>query len=152
MNFNHVFLVELDVAINKFTKGLFDFITVTFFLGILFYSNLVVNYGQFRIYVVASFLLAIFLKRILSKFLWTKCIKRCYNNFKERFNERRKKIINISIIVGLVVLIACVIITSIVIYNQNQSYDDLKDDNDHILDVLDDQGDGEEAVGEVDYE
>lgn len=66
--------------------------------------------------------------------------------------KKRKKIINISIIVGLVVLIACVIITSIVIYNQNQSYDDLKDDNDHILDVLDDQGDGEEAVGEVDYE
>ena len=76
---------------DKFTKGLFDFIAVTFSFGILFYSNLAVNYGQFRIYVVASFLLAIFLERILSKFLWTRCIKRCYNNFKERANERRKK-------------------------------------------------------------
>lgn len=66
--------------------------------------------------------------------------------------EKRKKIINISIIVGLVVLIAFVIITSIVIYNQNQRYDDLKEDNDHISDILDDQEDGEEAVGEVDYE
>ncbi len=66
--------------------------------------------------------------------------------------EKRKKIINISIIVGLVVLIAFVIITSIVIYNQNQRYDDLKEDNDHISDILDDQEDGEETVGEVDYQ
>ena len=66
--------------------------------------------------------------------------------------EKRKKIINISIIVGVVVLIACVTITSIVIYNQNQSYDDLKEDNCHISDILDDQEDGEEAVRKVDYE
>ena len=43
-------------------------------------------------------------------------------------------------------------ITYIVIYNQNQRYDDLKEDNDHILDILDNQEDGEEAIGEVDYE
>lgn len=66
--------------------------------------------------------------------------------------EKRKKIIKISIIVGLVVLIAFVIITSIVIYNQNQRYDDLKEDNDHISDILDDQEEGEETVGEVDYQ
>ena len=66
--------------------------------------------------------------------------------------EKRKKIINISIIVGVVVLIACVTITSIVIYNQNQRYNDLKENNYHISDILDDQEDGEEAVGEVDYE
>ena len=86
-----MFLVELDVAINKFTKEMCNLIAVSFAFVILFYSNLVVNYGQFRIYVVASFLLAIFLERILSKFLWTRCIKRCYNNFKERANERRKE-------------------------------------------------------------
>ena len=45
-----------------------------------------------------------------------------------------------------------VIITFIVIYNQNQRYNDLKEDNCHISDILDDQEDGEEAVGEVDYE
>lgn len=49
-------------------------------------------------------------------------------------------------------LIAFVIIISIVIYNQNQSYDDLKEDNCHISDILDDQEDGEEAVRKVDYE
>ncbi len=43
-------------------------------------------------------------------------------------------------------------ITYIVIYNQNQRYDDLKEDNDYILDILDNQEDGEETVGEVDYE
>ena len=66
--------------------------------------------------------------------------------------EKRKKIINISIIVGVVMLKTFVIITFFVIYNQNQRYNDLKEDNCHISDILDDQEDGEEAVGEVDYE
>ena len=76
---------------DKYSKGLFDFLAVIFSFGILFYSNLAVNYGQFRVYVVITFLLALFFERLLSKILWTKCIKRCYNNFKEKRDERRKK-------------------------------------------------------------
>ena len=59
-------------------------------------------------------------------------------------DEKKKKIINISLIVGLIVLIVFVIITSIVIYNQNQRYNDLKQDNDHISDILDDQENGKD--------
>ncbi len=54
-------------------------------------------------------------------------------------DEKKKKIINISLIVGLIVLIAFVIITSIVLYNQRERYDNLKEDNDHISDILDEQ-------------
>lgn len=54
-------------------------------------------------------------------------------------DEKKKKIINISLIVGLIVLIAFVIITSIVLYNQRERYNNLKEDNDHISDILDEQ-------------
>ncbi len=54
-------------------------------------------------------------------------------------DEKKKKIINISLVVGLIVLIAFVIITSIVLYNQRGRYDNLKEDNDHISDILDEQ-------------
>ncbi len=54
-------------------------------------------------------------------------------------DEKKKKIINISLVVGLIVLIAFVIITSIVLYNQRERYDNLKEDNDHISDILDEQ-------------
>ena len=76
---------------DKYSKGLFDFLAVVFSFGLLFYCNLAVNYGQFRLYVVVTFLFAILLERVLSKFLWTKCIKRCYNNFKEKTNAKKKK-------------------------------------------------------------
>lgn len=54
-------------------------------------------------------------------------------------DEKKKKIINISLVVGLIVLIAFVIITSIVLYNQRERYNNLKEDNDHISDILDEQ-------------
>lgn len=76
---------------DKFSKGLFDFIAVIFSFGVLFYSNLAVNYGQFRVYVLLTFLFAILIERLLSKILWTKCIKKWYNNIKEKRDERRKK-------------------------------------------------------------
>lgn len=76
---------------DKYSKGLFDFLAIIFSFGILFYSNLAVNYGQFRFYVLLTFLFAMFIERVISKILWTKCIKRCYNNLKEKRDARRKK-------------------------------------------------------------
>ena len=76
---------------DKFSQGLFDFLAVVFSFGNLFYTNLFVNYGQFRFYIVLSFLGAMLLERFLSKILWTKWIKRCYNKIKENRDERRKK-------------------------------------------------------------
>ena len=48
--------------------------------------------------------------------------------------EKKKKIINISIIVGLIVLIAFVVVTSIVINYQKEKRDRLEQDNEHISD------------------
>lgn len=55
--------------------------------------------------------------------------------------EKKKKIINISIIVGLIVLISFVVVTSIVINYQKEKRDGLEQDNEHISDILDDEQD-----------
>ena len=55
--------------------------------------------------------------------------------------EKKKKIINISIIVGLIVLISFVVATSIVINYQKEKRDRLEQDNEHISDILDDEQD-----------
>lgn len=55
--------------------------------------------------------------------------------------EKKKKIINISIIVGLIVLISFVVVTSIVINYQKEKRDRLEQDNEHISDILDDEQD-----------
>lgn len=75
---------------DKFAKVLFDFLAVIFSFFILFYSNLHINYGQFRFYIVAIFLLAIMIERFISKILWTKCIKKCYNKLKEKKYGKEK--------------------------------------------------------------
>ena len=54
---------------------------------------------------------------------------------------KKKKIINISIIVGLIVLISFVVVTSIVINYQKEKRDRLEQDNEHISDILDDEQD-----------
>lgn len=46
--------------------------------------------------------------------------------------EKKKKIIKWSCIIGLIVLIAFVVITSIVINYQKQKLDDLKDKNEQV--------------------
>ena len=46
--------------------------------------------------------------------------------------EKKKKIIKWSCIIGLIVLIAFVVITSIVINEQKQKLDDLKDKNEQV--------------------
>ncbi len=50
----------------------------------------------------------------------------------------KKKIINISIIVGLIILIAFVIVTSIVINYQKNKLNNLEQDNQEVSDVLED--------------
>ena len=127
---------------DKFAKIFFDFLAVIFSFFALFYSNLAVNYGQFRVYILFVFLFALILQRFLSKILWTKCIKGGIITSKRRkMPGKKKKIINISIIVGLIVLIAFVVVTSIVINYQKEKRDRLEQDNEHISDILDDEQD-----------
>lgn len=76
---------------DKYSKVFFDFLATLFAFSLLYIVNLNINYGQFRIYVLVAFLLALFCERLLSKFLWTKCIKRCYNRLREKGYARKKK-------------------------------------------------------------
>lgn len=77
---------------DKYSKILFDFLATVFAFAILYIVNLNVNYGQFRVYVVSTFLLSIYIERVLSKFLWTKCVKKWYNRVKEKKNGKKKKV------------------------------------------------------------
>lgn len=76
---------------DKFTKNLFDFFKSIIFFAIVFFTNLIYNFGQFRIYVILVYFASFVLFQFLLKLLWTKCIKKCYNNFIERWKTKRKK-------------------------------------------------------------
>ena len=76
---------------DKYSKIFFDFLATIFSFAILFVVNLQANYGQFRLFVVITFLLAFCLERTLSKFLWTKCVKKWYTACKGAGFARKKK-------------------------------------------------------------
>lgn len=76
---------------DKCSKIFFDFLATIFVFVILFVTNLKINYGQFRIYIVLTFLAALFIEQVISKFLWTKYIKKWYNHIKEKVPCKKKK-------------------------------------------------------------
>lgn len=65
----------------KFVNIFFDFLGVVFSFVILWGTNLLVNFGQFRFYVLLIFLLAFIFQRYLSKFMF-KVIKSLKNKKK----------------------------------------------------------------------
>ena len=75
---------------DKHSKIFFDFLATIFSFVLLFLVNLQVNYGQFRLFVLLAFFLGFVLQRFLSKILWTKCVKKWYNSFKEIRLARKK--------------------------------------------------------------
>lgn len=76
---------------DKISKHFFDFLAtlLTFFL--LFFVNMWLNYGQFRIYVPLVFLLSFTLERLLSKFLWTKLLSKWYSSITRRKTRGGRK-------------------------------------------------------------
>lgn len=45
----------------------------------LFFINLAINYGQFRVFTLLEFVFFLALERITLGFLWTKALSTCYN-------------------------------------------------------------------------
>lgn len=77
----------------KFARHFFDFLVMIFSCLLFIFTNLKVNYGQFRLYIICVFSLSLALERILSKFLWTKLISKCYTsieNVKKKLSKRTK--------------------------------------------------------------
>ena len=73
----------------KFIRYIFELSAIVVSLMALFIANLSLNYGSFRIYVVAVFLLSFVLERILSKILWTKLLSKWYSSITK--SKQRKK-------------------------------------------------------------
>ncbi len=69
---------------DKYAHHITYFLATTLTLGILFIVNLFMNYGQFRAFVIIVFVLSLILERLISKFLWTKLVQKCYSIFNKR--------------------------------------------------------------------
>lgn len=76
---------------DKISKHIFDFIATILAFLFLFFANLWFNYGQFRVYVLAIFLLSFSLERFISKILWTKLLSKWYSNITRKKVGRKKK-------------------------------------------------------------
>ena len=77
----------------KYSRHFFDFLAVIISCELLLLTNLKVNYGQFRLYVILIFLLSLALERFLSKILWTTIASKCYTsieNVKKKLFLRKK--------------------------------------------------------------
>lgn len=64
--FDFAFLLKKSLKDLKATNIFFDFLACIFSFVIFFVTNLYINYGQFRIYVVVIFIIACLLQRVLS--------------------------------------------------------------------------------------
>lgn len=75
---------------NKVVKHILYFLCTILSASLLFYTNLKINYGKARLYVLVIFFLAYIIERITIGKLWTKLIEKCYN-VSERRKQRRLK-------------------------------------------------------------
>lgn len=66
-------------ANNKIVSLILDIIATLLVCGILFYSNLIFNYGQFRFFVIFSFVLGFALQRFILGVFVAKICSWCYN-------------------------------------------------------------------------
>lgn len=75
---------------DKITKNFFDFVATIFSFVILFFTNLKINYGQFRLFIILLFILGIALERFISKILWTKLINKWYTEIAKKLSLKEK--------------------------------------------------------------
>lgn len=76
---------------DRISKHFFDFLATLFSVGLLFFVNLWLNYGRFRLYVIAVFLSSFLIERLLSKILWTKLLSKWYTSITRRRSKREQK-------------------------------------------------------------
>ena len=79
---------------NKVVRQITYFVQTILSAFLLFYINLLVNYGRFRIYILLVFTLSFILERITIGKLWTKLLDKCYNTivkFKGKLKRNGKQ-------------------------------------------------------------
>ncbi len=89
--FNIFGILKVLSSKDKGAVFLFDFIPCVLSALLLYFVNMNYNYGQFRVYVILVYLGSLILTRVISKFLWTKLVKRCYNKLGRQNEQRQKK-------------------------------------------------------------
>lgn len=79
---------------DKNSRYIFQFFATILSFTLIYFVNLYLNYGQFRVYILLIFGLSFTLERFFSKLLWTKLLIKCYNKFKNKrirlWKKRRK--------------------------------------------------------------
>lgn len=76
---------------DNWSRHIFDFIaTAVCFVG-LFFANLYINLGQFRLYVLGVFLTSFTLERFFSQILWTKLLSKWYTSITKRKEVKSEK-------------------------------------------------------------
>lgn len=88
--FNFAYLLSCFFKRNKFFTQVFYFISTILSGIILFFVNLNLNYGEFRIFVLIEFLFFLLLEMFTIGKLWTKTIDKCYNQI-EKFRAKLTK-------------------------------------------------------------
>ncbi|MBO5394865.1 MAG: spore cortex biosynthesis protein YabQ [Clostridia bacterium] len=76
---------------DKVSKHIFDFIATLISCAVLYLNNLHFNYGRFRLYVIALFLISFALERKLVQKLWTKLLQKWYSSIVQRREEWKNK-------------------------------------------------------------
>ncbi len=62
---------------------------------VLFFVNLKINFGQFRLFTLLEFITFLLIERFTIGFLWTKVLEKCYNKLSEfggKIAQWKKKI------------------------------------------------------------
>lgn len=75
---------------NKVIRQIIYFFQTISAALLLFYINLLVNYGRFRIYILLLFTVSFTLERFVIGKLWTKLLDKCYNTI-NKFKGKLKK-------------------------------------------------------------
>lgn len=76
---------------DKWSRHIFDFVATVLVFIVLYFTNLNINLGQFRLYVPIVFLLSFALERFFSKILWTKLLSKWYTNITRQKGEKSEK-------------------------------------------------------------
>ena len=73
-----------------FSQILYFFsILICFFIFVI--TNLYINFGQFRLYTISTFVVSIVLFKHFFAFLWTKLRLKCYNHKRGREAKQKKE-------------------------------------------------------------
>lgn len=96
--FDAINLLNYFFSHNNIVKQIFLFLGICSVFFIFSRINLIVNYGDFRLFPFLAFFGAIFIERITIGFLFAKIVDKCYNKIRlfwkkvgKLFNGRKKK-------------------------------------------------------------